>query len=271
MVDYLHGYSTPESLRLVEQANLFEALVHEGTIFADGARVLEAGCGVGAQTVNLARRSPGAMLTCVDISEPSLETARTRIAETGIQNVTFRHADLLHLPFDDSSFDEVFVCLVLEHCGDPTAALKELRRVLCPGGRITAFENDHGTTAFYPITRPTRDVYDAMIHTQAAMGGDGKIGHKLFPLLRGAGFHVDCVEPRTLYLDARSPNLVQSIIGNLLVPVLKTARSDMVKHSGLDAAYIDRGIDEWQAISSDPGFVFSVTFFKAMARTMEQP
>jgi hypothetical protein len=84
-----------------------------------------------------------------------------------------------------------------------------------------------------------------------------------------AGFRVHAVEPRTLYLDARSPNLVQSIVGNLLVPVLESARSDMIKHSGMDAALIDQGIMEWREISSDPGAVHSITFFKATASRPE--
>ncbi|MBV8335253.1 MAG: hypothetical protein JO358_07395 [Alphaproteobacteria bacterium] len=97
------------------------------------------------------------------------------------------------------------------------------------------------------------------------MGGDAKIGHKLFPPLHGANFNVDTIEPRTLYLDARYPNLVQSMIANLLVPVLTTAHSDMVKYSGIAATRVDQGIEEWRAISADPGFVFSITFFKATA------
>lgn len=67
--------------------------------------MIEAGCGVGAQTTTLARSSPGALFTSVDISEDSLAEARRR-AE-GLGNVTFRRADLFHLPFPPGSLEPI--------------------------------------------------------------------------------------------------------------------------------------------------------------------
>ena len=94
MTTYLRGYSAAEASRLGVQADLLEDLLHNGTAFAGGSEVLEAGCGVGAQTVVLARRSPGARFTCIDISEPSLARARERAAAAGITCARFQHADL---------------------------------------------------------------------------------------------------------------------------------------------------------------------------------
>ena len=74
-------------------------LLHADTSFPDGSAVLEAGCGTGAQTVAIARRSPGARITAVDISVASLEEARARVSAAGFGNVEFRQADLLALPF----------------------------------------------------------------------------------------------------------------------------------------------------------------------------
>ena len=90
--------------------------------------MLEAGCGVGAQTVPLARNSPGAQIVAIDRSTGSLAQAELRLAEAGIGNVELRAADMLRLPFQDASFDHVFVCFVLEHMPDPETALAELQR-----------------------------------------------------------------------------------------------------------------------------------------------
>jgi cyclopropane fatty-acyl-phospholipid synthase-like methyltransferase len=57
-MDYVHGYSDRENSRLCDQANTLTTLLHHDTIYLPGSRVLEAGCGVGAQTVILARNSP---------------------------------------------------------------------------------------------------------------------------------------------------------------------------------------------------------------------
>jgi cyclopropane fatty-acyl-phospholipid synthase-like methyltransferase len=76
--DYVHGYGEAESLRLHDQATTLERLVHEGTAFPPGSSVLEAGSGVGSQTIPLLRRNPGARITCVDIAAASLAEAASR-------------------------------------------------------------------------------------------------------------------------------------------------------------------------------------------------
>jgi methylase of polypeptide subunit release factors len=76
--DYVHGYSAREAARLVDQASTLSELLHAGTRYPPGSRVLEAGCGVGAQTLALATNSPGARFTCVDVSPESLAAARAR-------------------------------------------------------------------------------------------------------------------------------------------------------------------------------------------------
>jgi SAM-dependent methyltransferase len=74
--DYVHGYSEREHARLVDQATTLTDLLHHDTRYPPGTTVLEAGCGVGAQTVTLARNSPGARFTCIDVSPRSLEAAQ---------------------------------------------------------------------------------------------------------------------------------------------------------------------------------------------------
>ena len=66
---YVHGYDHRENMRLQDQASTLVELLHSDTSYPAGCRVLEAGCGVGAQTVTLAKNSPNALITSVDISE----------------------------------------------------------------------------------------------------------------------------------------------------------------------------------------------------------
>ena len=127
--DYVHGYTEREGERLVDQATALTEFLHSGTSFPAGGRVLEAGCGVGAQTVTLARNSPLAALTSVDISAESLAIAKQRVDAAGLANVRFEQADIFSLPYGPGSFDHVFVCFVLEHLSDPAGALACLRAV----------------------------------------------------------------------------------------------------------------------------------------------
>jgi SAM-dependent methyltransferase len=72
---YVHGHHRRERQRLQDQAGALVDLLHGDTKYPKGSGVLEAGCGVGAQTVTLARRSPGAAFVSIDVSEAALAAA----------------------------------------------------------------------------------------------------------------------------------------------------------------------------------------------------
>src|SRR3990172_11393179 len=102
---YVHGYTGRESVRLVDQATTLADILHSDTFYPAGSNVLEAGCGVGAQTIILARNSPDANFTAIDLSEESLRAAKERVFSQGFTNVTFHQSDIFHMPYDDDSFD----------------------------------------------------------------------------------------------------------------------------------------------------------------------
>src|SRR5258708_38779221 len=120
---YVHGYDPRENERLQDQAGTLVDLLHSDTSYRPGSVVLEAGCGVGAQTVPLAQRSPGARFISIDVSVDSVAKAQRATAAAGLTNVQFQQADIFALPFAPESFDHVFVCFVLEHLSRPDAAL----------------------------------------------------------------------------------------------------------------------------------------------------
>ena len=126
MGPYVHGYHPRENERLLDQAGTLVELLHADTAYPAGSTVLEAGCGTGAQTVTLARRSPGARFTSVDVSADSLAEARRRLDRAGAANVELRQADIFDLPFAAGTFDHLFVCFVLEHLPRPAEALAVL-------------------------------------------------------------------------------------------------------------------------------------------------
>lgn len=144
---YVHGYDRREKIRLQDQASTLVELLHSDTSYPAGSRVLEAGCGVGAQTITLAKNSPDARITSIDISNSSVIEAEKKAA-AGVTNVQFKQADIFNLPFNQESFDHVFVCFVLEHLAQPIEALRILKKQLKKGGTITVIEGDHGSTYF---------------------------------------------------------------------------------------------------------------------------
>ena len=153
---YVHGYHGRENERLWDQAGTLVDLLHSDTAYPGGSMVLEVGCGVGAQTVTLAQRSPDARFTSVDVSADSIAEAKRRADRAGLTNVEFRQADIFALPFNAESFDHVFVCFVLEHLSRPVAALAIVKQMLRLGGTITVIEGDHGSSYFYPDSPAAR-------------------------------------------------------------------------------------------------------------------
>jgi SAM-dependent methyltransferase len=208
LVRYVHGYRARENERLRDQAGTLVDLLHSDTAYPRGSTVLEAGCGVGAQTVTLARRSPGARFTSVDVSADSLAEAERRVARAGLTNVDFRRADIFALPYGTESFDHVFVCFVLEHLARPVEALAILDGLLRPGGTLTVIEGDHGSAYFHPDSDAARAAIRCRVELQRAAGGDSEIGRRLYPLMLEAGLEAVRVSPRMVYVDSSRPELV---------------------------------------------------------------
>jgi ubiquinone/menaquinone biosynthesis C-methylase UbiE len=173
---YVHGYDERANERLHDQARTLVDLLHDDTAYPAGSLVLEAGCGVGAQTVTLAQSSPQARFVSIDVEADSVAAARRRVAEAEVTNVELRQADIFALPFEAASFDHVFVCFVLEHLSEPVEALAILKGALKPGGTITVIEGDHGSTYFHPDSAAAHDAIRCQIDLQRAAGGDSNIG-----------------------------------------------------------------------------------------------
>jgi SAM-dependent methyltransferase len=266
---YVHGYHSQENQRLHDQAGTLVELLHGDTGFPPGASVLEVGCGVGAQTLTLAERSPGAIMTCIDISPESLGEARRRAAAAGIDQITFLQADVFDLPVAEGPlsagcFDHVFVCFVLEHLTDPTAALVGLRAMLKPGGTITVIEGDHGSTYFNPDSQAARDAIACQVSLQRLAGGDALIGRRLYPLLTAAGYHDVLVSPRQVYVDASRPGLVDGFIRKTFTAMIEGVRQPALAAGLIDAQRFDDGIRDLLSTTQADG-VFCYTFFKAAA------
>jgi SAM-dependent methyltransferase len=262
-MNYVHGYSERESVRLTEQANALEDLLLSDTGYPPGSSVLEAGCGVGAQTIPLAHRSPSARITAIDLSAASPDAARRRAVAADLSNVTFQQADLQRLPFGDETFDHVFVCFVLEHLQNPSSALTELRRVLRPGGTITCIEGDHGSFLHYPWTDASLDAWNWLIEVQAHLGGDSLIGRRLFPLLREAGFRVQSVSPRVVYADARSPGMRDVFASQIIAGMVQGIGESAADHSLISPARFQAGLADLRGLPVCADATLCYTFFKA--------
>lgn len=101
-----------------------------------GEKVLETACGTGLVTFRAARAvEPGGEVIATDLSDAMIELAKSRAEEQEIENVSFHRMDAEQLDFDDENFDAAICGLGLMYVPDPVQSLREMNRVLIPGGR----------------------------------------------------------------------------------------------------------------------------------------
>lgn len=261
---YVHGYDSRENRRLQDQANTLVELLHFDTSYQAGSRVLEAGCGVGAQTVSLARNSPKASFISIDVSADSITKAKQTIESAGFSNVQFQQADIFNLEFEPQSFDHVFVCHVLEHLSRPDSALAVLKSLIKVGGTITVIEGDHGSAYFYPDSEAANLAIQCQVELQRRAGGNAMIGRELYPLLTKAGFNSIHVSPRMVYVDSGKPDLVEGFTKNTFTAMIEGVRNDALRAGIIHQTIFDKGIRDLYRTTEADG-VFCYTFFKAVA------
>ena len=108
---------------------------------APGERVLEVGPGTGYYTLDIAQAlGPSGRLDALDLQQAMLDELVRRAAARGIVNIVPVQGDAQELPFPDATYDSAYLVATLGEVPDRDAALRELRRVLKPGGRLVIGE-----------------------------------------------------------------------------------------------------------------------------------
>ncbi len=106
-----------------------------------GERVLEVGPGTGYYSLHVAEWvAPEGQLDVFDLQQEMLDHTMRRAGEAGLTNVVPTRGDARTLPYDDATFDGAYLTAVLGEIPDQAAALRELARVLKPGGRLVVGE-----------------------------------------------------------------------------------------------------------------------------------
>jgi ubiquinone/menaquinone biosynthesis C-methylase UbiE len=163
---------------------------------APGRRILDVGCGLGDDAAAMARLvAPGGAVVGIDGSRSMIDAARGR--HGAVEGLSFEIADAAHLPFDDASFDACRIDRVLQHVADPTPVVREMARVLRPGGVLVAYDNDWETLTVAPGDRRTTR---AVLNAWCDRFPSGWIGRGLVPLFLEAGLSDVVASPKTLVL-----------------------------------------------------------------------
>jgi ubiquinone/menaquinone biosynthesis C-methylase UbiE len=184
---YTHGHheSVLRSHRWRTAANsAFYLLPH----LTPGQTLLDAGCGPGTITADLAAVVAPGQVTALDHTAGALDLARAEAAARGQANIVFAVGDVHDLGFAGGSFDVVHAHQVLQHAGDPVRALREMRRVCKPGGLVAARDGDYAAFTWYPAIGELDDWLTLYLHAARANGGEPNAGRRLLSWAQQAGF-----------------------------------------------------------------------------------
>jgi len=112
-------------------------------------KLLDIACGTGDITFTLAERVPNGWVAGLDITQGMLEIAEERRRSRGVENVAFVRGDIMQLPFPDANFDYVTGGYALRNVPDLRGGLREIRRVLKPGGSVYSLDFGHPPSRAY--------------------------------------------------------------------------------------------------------------------------
>jgi SAM-dependent methyltransferase len=264
---YLHGYRPEETERLHRQARFLEPMVHDRLPFRRRKRLLEVGCGVGAQTEILLRHFPEVHVTGIDVDAGQLTEARRFLGTvpwaTGRFDIRQMNAEKLEM--DAESFDGAFLCWILEHVPGPQRVLSEVRRVLVPGAPVVCSEVLNATFFLDPYSPDTLRYWMAYNDRQIELGGDPFVGAKLGNLLSSVGFRDVTTEVKTFHLDNRAPGERTEMLAYWTELLLSGAPA-LLEAGKVSTDVVDGMTRELDRVACDPNSVFFYSFIQARAR-----
>ena len=241
---------------------------HQGAFFAQhltpGMSLLDCGCGPGTLTCGLAEIVAPGQVTAMDIEATQIEKARALALEKGLHNIQFQQASIFELPFEDNSFDAIFVSAVMGNIDRPYDAMKEVFRVLKPGGVAGLREFDHGGNMVFPQSPMFARSINLYIAMRKQNGHAEDFGRELKGAMHAAGFAQ--IEARGVYETYSSAAEVEAYAKGIVGIFEEMFGDKAVKLGLIDQATCEEMIQSWSDWSQDPAAFFATGWVEAIGR-----
>ena len=230
----LHNIYSPVGRRVLLKAGL-----------KPGMLVADFGCGIGAVSRMLAEMvGPTGGVTAIDANEDQMEQAAHLCEQGGQINVSFWKADACATQLPDSVFDLVYCRFLLIHLPDPDACLREMRRVLKPGGIIVVEDGDLGSAGSVPPSA-LNAFADLFTRLGPVRGVNYLLGKDLYHMVARAGFH-------DAEIEIHQPAASRGENRALLKWSIEEAGEGCVDAGLLTREQLDQTLAEMQTAMDDP-------------------
>ena len=269
-VKYIHGFDPTEQKRLIDQAQFLEPYVYSGVDLEFKERLLEVGCGVGAQSKILLRRFPNLKIDGLDISKAQLEAAKEYLStEIKEKRMTLSERDAQTFSMKRKNYDAAFLCWFLEHVPEPLKVLKRVRQHLKPGAKIYCSEVFNQTLFIQPYSPAYLKYWFEFNDFQWSIGGHPFVGGMLGNYLKEAGFVDIQTEIRSFHFDQREPERRKAFV-DYFYQILLSAKEALIREGRVRKDMIEQMDAEVEKVKRTKDSVFFYAWMRATARVPEK-
>ena len=261
---YTMGYSE-EFQKLLRRRSAEISAAHLLPHLEPGLRVLDFGCGPGTISMGLAKAVEPGELHGIDMEGSQIEIAQTAASAGRHDNTVFLKGDIASLPYQDDYFDVAHCHAVLMHVPDTQAVLKEVQRVLKPGGRISSREMIGASSFLEPEPEDLGGAWEAFRKLIQLNGGHPEMGKELKRVLVEAGFQdIEASASFELYSTAEDIEFYHAFASDWFFSTQTVAA--LTKGSLASQEQVERWhtlLDQWK---DEPGACAAIGWGEAMGR-----
>jgi SAM-dependent methyltransferase len=269
-INYLHGYKEEEQLRLMQQNDTLAKYIYERLNLSDITKILELGCGVGAQMIYLLQKYPKLQIIGVDIDEKQIQKAIVNLDAAQISKE--RYLLIKIEPNDNSwlellkqhSIEMVYTVWVLEHMQEPEKLLRELCLKAPKGMRFIATETFHKGLHIVPKNDLFQDFWNNMQDVQLHLGGNANVGLELGRLFNNAGFKVIWHSPFPMLFD-KNKSVERKEILHYWKALSLSAVESMQQQNSINHEQIQLISEYFDNLLADPECIFYYAFMQLEA------